>query len=143
MTQEQNDYRYAHRSSINMTQAMWDRLGMVVAARRDPKFKTSDAIREAIRLYLDSQEDLIGSRKHFSKSLHRQLNSHEQSILFILNAILLLNARLFVYLLKHQEGREIARLVLIQSALVDSKKHSAQIMEATAKIKTDAGLEAD
>ena len=51
---EYDDYRLTHRSSISMTQAMWAKLEQVVQNRRDPKFKTSDAIREAIRFYLDN-----------------------------------------------------------------------------------------
>ena len=72
-------------------------------------------MREAIRFYLDSQEDLIGSRKHFGKSLQRSLSLHEQTMLFTLHAILLLIARLFVYLIKTKDGRDIEPMKLIES----------------------------
>ena len=129
------DYRYTYRTSLSMTDGMHERLREVVAARRDPKFKTADAIREALRYYLDHQEDLIGSRQHFSKSLKLSLNHHEQTILFMLHVLILLVARLFVYLVKTNDGRNIDPLVVIESAIVESRKLSKQINEITAKTK--------
>ena len=137
----QEDYRYAHRSSISMTQPMWDRLCQVVTERRDPKFTTSDAVREAIRLYIDQQADLIGSRKHFSKSLQRNLTLHEQTILFTLHAILLLIARMFVYIIKQRDGRDLDPLMLIHSSIVDSKKYSQRLIEAAHAVRQDSAIQ--
>jgi len=127
-----DDYRLNHHSSISMTQAMWVKLEQVVENRRDPKFNQSDAVREAIRFYLDNQEDLIGSRKHFGRSLQRSLSQHEQTILFTLHALLLLVARLFIYIIKSKDGREIDPMKLIESSIVDSKLLSKRLIEATA-----------
>lgn len=135
------DFRYAHRSSISMTQAMWEKLCQVVTNRRDPKFKTSDAVREAIRLYLDNEEDLIGSRKHFSKSLQRSLSLHEQTMLFTLHALLLLVARLFVYIIKSRDGRDLDPLLLIESSIVDSKKLSKRLLEAANAVRKDETIQ--
>ena len=135
------DFRYTHRSSISMTQAMWEKLGQVVTNRRDPKFKTSDAVREAIRLYLDSEEDLIGSRKHFSKSLQRSLNLHEQTMLFSIHALLLLVARLFVYIIKSRDGRDVDPMWLIESSIVDSKKLSKRLIEAANAVRKDETIQ--
>ncbi|MCL4876217.1 MAG: hypothetical protein KJ064_06150 [Anaerolineae bacterium] len=135
------DFRYAHRSSISMTQAMWEKLCQVVTNRRDPKFKTSDAVREAIRLYLDNEEDLIGSRKHFSKSLQRSLSLHEQTMLFTLHALLLLVARLFVYIIKSRDGRDLDPLLLIESSIVDSKKLSKRLLEAANAVRKDESIQ--
>ena len=144
VTQPQpDDYRYHHRSSISMTTAMWQRLQQVVAARRDPKFKTSDAVREAIRFYLDHQADLIGSRKHFGRSLQRSLTAHEQSMLFSLHALMLLVARLFAYLIKVRDGKEIEPLKLIESAIVDSKLLSTHLLDATDAIRRDKSLKVE
>ena len=140
---EHDDYRLSHRSSIGMTDAMWERLKQVVTNRRDPKFNTSDAVREAIRFYLDNQEDLIGSRKHFNKSLIRSLSLHEQSILFTLHAILLLMGRLFAYLIKSHDGRDINPMTLIQSALVESKKSSKDIIKAATAVRKDDSIQAE
>lgn len=135
------DYRYTHRSSISMTQAMWEKLCQVVTNRRDPKFNTSDAVREAIRLYLDNEEDLIGSRKHFSKSLQRSLSLHEQTMLFTLHALLLLVARLFVYIIKSRDGRDLDPLLLIESSIVDSKKLSKRLLEAANAVRKDESIQ--
>ncbi len=135
------DYQLTHRSSISMTQAMWEKLCQVVINRRDPKFKTSDAVREAIRLYLDNEEDLIGSRKHFSKSLQRSLSLHEQTMLFTLHALLLLVARLFVYIIKSRDGRDLDPLLLIESSIVDSKKLSKRLLEAANAVRKDESIQ--
>ena len=140
---EYDDYHLSHRSSISMTEAMWSRLEQVVTNRREPKFKTSDAIREAIRLYLDQQDDLIGSRKHFSKSLHRSISLHEQSVLFTLHALMLLVARLFAYLIKSKEGQNIDAQTLIKSSIVDSKKMSKWLIDATTAVRKDDSIEAE
>ena len=79
--------------SITMTQEMRDRLALLVS--KQPRDTTeADIIREAIRLYLDNQEDIIGSRKHFQKSLQDRLDRLESALSFHLNVLLYLLADL-------------------------------------------------
>ena len=79
--------------SITMTQEMRDRLALLVS--KQPRDTTeADLIREAIRLYLDNQEDIIGSRKHFQKSLQDRLDRLEAAVAFHLNVVLYLLATL-------------------------------------------------
>jgi len=79
--------------SITMTQEMRDRLALLVS--KQPRDITeSDLIREAIRLYLDNQEDIIGSRKHFQKSLQDRLERLESALAFHLNVLIYLLAAL-------------------------------------------------
>lgn len=79
--------------SITMTQEMRDRLALLVS--KQPRDTTeSDVIREAIRLYLDNQEDIIGSRKHFQKSLQDRLDRLESALAFHLNVLIYLLAAL-------------------------------------------------
>lgn len=79
--------------SITMTQEMRDRLALLVSKK--PRDTTeSDLIREAIRLYLDNQEDIIGSRKHFQKSLQDRLDKLESAFAFHLNVLIYLLAAL-------------------------------------------------
>ncbi|MDL1901513.1 hypothetical protein FBR02_12150 [Anaerolineae bacterium CFX9] len=81
------------RRSITMTQEMRDRLALLVS--RQPRDTTeADLIREAVRLYLDNQEDIIGSRKHFQKSLQDRLDRLEAAVAFHLNVVLYLLATL-------------------------------------------------
>jgi len=137
-----DDYRYTHRTSISMTEAMRERLKQVVTNRRDPKFTSSDAMREAIRFYLDTQEDLIGSRKHFSKSLHRSISQHEHTMIFTLHVVLLLVARLFAYVIKSKDGRDVDPMKLIESSIVDSKLLSKRLTKATTLIRQDDSIQA-
>jgi len=79
--------------SITMTQEMRDRLALLVS--KQPRDTTeADLIREAIRLYLDNQEDIIGSRKHFQKSLQDRLDRLESALVFHLNVLIYLLAAL-------------------------------------------------
>ena len=79
------------RRSITMTQEMRDRLALLVS--KQPRDTTeADLIREAIRLYLDNQEDIIGSRKHFQKSLQERLDTLEVTLAFHLNVLIYLVA---------------------------------------------------
>lgn len=81
------------RRSITMTQEMRDRLALLVS--KQPRDTTeADVIREAVRLYLDNQEDIIGSRKHFQKSLQERLDKLEAGLAFQLNVIIYLLAAL-------------------------------------------------
>ncbi len=81
------------RRSISMTQEMRDRLALLVS--KQPRDTTeADIIREAVRLYLDNQEDIIGSRKHFQKSLQERLEKLEGALSFHLNVLIYLLAAL-------------------------------------------------
>ncbi len=81
------------RRSITMTQEMRDRLALLVS--KQPRDTTeADVIREAVRLYLDNQEDMIGSRKHFQKSLQERMDKLEAAISFHLNILIYLLAAL-------------------------------------------------
>lgn len=77
--------------SITMTQEMRDRLTLLVS--KYPRDMTeADLIREAIRMYLDEREDLIGSRKHFQKSLRERVDQLESALAFQLNVLIYLLA---------------------------------------------------
>jgi hypothetical protein len=79
--------------SITMTQEMRDRLALLVS--KQPRDTTeANLIREAIRLYLDNQEDIIGSRKYFQKSLQDRLDKLEAAFAFHLNVLIYLLAAL-------------------------------------------------
>jgi Arc/MetJ-type ribon-helix-helix transcriptional regulator len=84
--------KHSVRRSITLTQEMRDGLRRLV--RKQPREVTeADVIREAIRLYLDEQEDLIGSRKHFQKSLQSRIDSLESALSFHLNVLIFLLAQ--------------------------------------------------
>lgn len=84
--------RKAVRRSIKMTQEMRDRLAQI-ASKQPRNITEADLIREAIRHYLDEREDLIGSRRHFQKSLREHIEALELTLSFHLNVLLCLVAR--------------------------------------------------
>ena len=49
-----------------------------------------DLIREAIRRYLDEQDDLVGSRKHFQRSFRQRIDQLEEAVTFQLNVLIFL-----------------------------------------------------
>ncbi len=79
--------RYTIRRGLAMTPDMRDRLAQLVS--KQPRNVTeADLIRQAIRQYLDEQEDLIGSRKHFQKSLRERVDQLEATLAFHLNVLI-------------------------------------------------------
>ncbi|MBK9121510.1 MAG: hypothetical protein IPM16_00115 [Chloroflexi bacterium] len=81
------------RRSINITPEMRDMLAQI-AAKQGRDITEADLIRDAIRLYLDQQADLVGSRRHFQKSLQAQLERLEAALTFHLHVIIHLVATL-------------------------------------------------
>lgn len=105
------------RRSLSMTPEMRDRLALLVS--KHPRDTTeSDLIREAVRLYLDNQEDMIGSRKHFQKSLQERLDKLESSLAFHINIIIYLVASL-----EPETGRQ-----LIKNAVIASKRDGETLL---------------
>jgi vesicle coat complex subunit len=54
---------------------MDNRLEQIASQRDEPK---AEVVRSALRAYLDEQEDLIGSRKHFTKMFQRRVDYLER-----------------------------------------------------------------
>jgi predicted DNA-binding protein len=79
------------RRSLSMTPEMRDRLAQLVS-KQTREVTEADLIREAIRLYLDEQEDLIGSRRHFHKTLRERVDSLEATLAFQINVLIFLIA---------------------------------------------------
>lgn len=79
------------RRSLSMTPDMRDRLAQLVS-KQPRNITEADLIRQAIRGYLDEQEDLIGSRKHFQKSLRERVDQLEATLSFHLNVLIYLLA---------------------------------------------------
>ena len=72
-----SDHRtpYTHRLTVHITAPMDDRLEQIASQRDEPK---AEVVRAALRAYLDDQEDLIGSRKHFTKMFQRRVDYVER-----------------------------------------------------------------
>jgi predicted DNA-binding protein len=81
------------RRSISMTPDMRDRLALL-ASRQKRTISEADLIREAIRRYLDEQEDLSGSRRYFQKTFKDRIEQLESALSFHLNILVYLLAAL-------------------------------------------------
>src|SRR4051794_10931348 len=83
--------KYPVRHTVNITEDMDVRLQLILSKQgRDTSL--NDVFRTAIRQYLDDQEDIIGSRRHFSKSLQRRLDLMEFKHVFYLDILIYLIA---------------------------------------------------
>lgn len=69
--------KYTSRLSVHVTPAMQNRLDQIAAMRDLPK---AEIVRAALRMYLDEQEDLITSRKHFTKMFQRRVDYVERLV---------------------------------------------------------------
>lgn len=50
--------------------------------QRGPRATVPDLVREAIRQYIDNEEDIIGSRRHFQRSLRDTVEAAERDLLW-------------------------------------------------------------
>lgn len=101
--------------SISMTPEMHDLLAQIVA-KRDRDVTEASLIREAIRQYLDEQSDLVGSRRHFQKSLQLRIDRLESTLTFQMNVL--------VYLLAAILADESA----IDEAIIAAKRDGAALL---------------
>lgn len=101
--------------SISMTPEMHDLLAQMVA-KRDRDVTEASLIREAIRQFLDEQSDLVGSRRHFQKSLQLRIDRLENTLTFQMNVL--------VYLLAAILADESA----IDEAIIAAKRDGAALL---------------
>jgi hypothetical protein len=101
--------------SISMTPEMHDLLAQIVA-KRDRNVTEASLIREAIRQFLDEQSDLVGSRRHFQKSLQLRIDRLESTLTFQMNVL--------VYLLAAILADESA----IDEAIIAAKRDGAALL---------------
>ena len=80
--------------SLNMSEEMHGLL-LQITAKRGRDVTESDIIREAIREYLDEQSDLVGSKRHFQKSLQARIDRLESILTFQANVQIYLLSALF------------------------------------------------
>ncbi len=73
--------KYTIRLSLHITPAMSDRLDQIALMRDEAK---AEIVRAALRMYLDEQEDLISSRKHFTKMFQRRVDYIEKLLVITL-----------------------------------------------------------
>lgn len=127
------------RRSIAMTPEMHSRLEQLVSKQgRDTT--ESDLIREAIRLYLDEQQDIIGSRRHFARSFQDRIDRLEYTLEFHLNVLLLLLANALPQMLPHFTKERTTTSQLLQQAIIAARRDGERLlaqMDAVRNIEHD------
>src|SRR5690606_35224791 len=78
---DKNKTHYTSRLSLHITPAMSDRLDQIALLRDEAK---AEIVRAALRACLDDQEDLLGSRKHFTKMFQRRVDYMERLLVICL-----------------------------------------------------------
>src|SRR5690606_7623067 len=78
---DKNKTQYTSRLSLHITPAMGDRLDQIALMRDEAK---AEIVRAALRAYLDEQEDLLSSRKHFTKMFQRRVDYMERLLVICL-----------------------------------------------------------
>lgn len=112
------------RRSISMTPEMRDLLAQIVA-KRGREVKENDVIREAIRQYLDEQADVVGSRRHFQKSLQARLDQMESTLVFQMQVL--------TYLLAAVLGDESG--AAIDDAIVTARRDGEALLKQIAAVR--------
>jgi hypothetical protein len=120
---------YDHRLSVNITRQMYDRLNQIASVRDEA---ISEIAREAFRVFLDDQEDLIASRKHFTKSFQRRLDHTDWQLSVQLQMLSYLTA-LFMTMVNQEEIRaeDVLHVILDQAQENDWQNvlHNARTKE--------------
>jgi predicted DNA-binding protein len=73
--------QYTNRLSLHITAATSDRLDQIALLRDEAK---AEIVRAALRAYLDEQEDLLSSRKHFTRMFQRRIDYVERLLAIVL-----------------------------------------------------------
>ncbi|MBE7511472.1 MAG: hypothetical protein HS103_01470 [Anaerolineales bacterium] len=115
------------RRSIAMTPEMHSRLEQLVS-KLGRDITESDLIREAIRLYLDEQQDIIGSRRHFARSFQDRIDRLEYALEFHLNVLLLLLANALPQMLPHFTKERTTTSQLLQQAIIAARRDGERLL---------------
>lgn len=114
------------RRTINMTPQLQARLRQV--AETGPRNITeADLIRQAIREFLDRQEDIVGSRTHFRKTFQDRTDRLQADLEFHLHVIIALLAHGLAIMLPVFTEQPITPLELIQAAIISAQSSAAAI----------------
>ena len=127
--------------TVHMTPEMWEYLAQI-ARKRGRDCTESVLIREAVRNFIDSQADVLGSRRHFQKSFQERIEQLEEhlskaqardskAILFYLHILVQLTAFSLAPVLSALTHKEISVQQLIQRAVIEARREqgllSAQV----------------
>jgi Arc/MetJ-type ribon-helix-helix transcriptional regulator len=114
---------YTTRRSVAMTPQLRARLQPLLD-KQGKDVTEADLIRQAIREFLDHQEDITGSRAHFRKTFQTRINTLDDSLTFRLDVLLALVAHGLAVMLPVFSEQSITAAELIQAAIVAAARHA-------------------
>ena len=129
--------KYSIRYSVSVTPVMDEKLKQVLA-KLDRSATTNDLVRTALRQYLDDQEDVIGSRRHFSRSLQNRVDGLEGILVFYLNILIFLIASGLAQIVQAATGdNKVQPVQLIRTAIASAIKDGPQLSEQIQAVRDE------
>ncbi len=114
------------RRSVAMTPELRARLQQLLA-KQGKEVTEADLIRQAIREFLDQQEDIAGSRAHFRKTFQGRIDELQADLFFHLDVLLELLAYGLALMLPIFTEQPITAAELIQAAIVAARREAETI----------------
>jgi Arc/MetJ-type ribon-helix-helix transcriptional regulator len=87
-----NRKRYNHRLNVYVTAEMARKLEQL-RDNRGAGTTVPDVVREALRLYIDEQESIIGSRRHFGRTLREEIQSAKEELAWLSYVLLVMSGQ--------------------------------------------------
>ena len=116
------------RRSVAMTPQMRQRLQQLLE-KETRDVTEADLIRQAIREFLDRQEDIIGSRAHFRQTFRMRIDDLESSLTFRIDVLLALVAHGLAVMLPVFTEHSITPDELIQAAIVAAAENAGTLQD--------------
>lgn len=107
------------RRSVAMTPQLRARLQQLID-KQDKEITEADLIRQAIREYLDRQEDITGSKAHFRRTFRARIDELDTALTFRLDVLLALVAHGLAIMLPVFTEQPITAAELIQAAILSA-----------------------
>ena len=114
------------RRSVAMTPQLRARLQQLID-QQDKEITEAELIRQAIREYLDRQEDITGSKAHFRKTFQVRIDELQDDLEFHLQVIIALLAHGLAVMLPVFTEQPVTPLELIQAAIVSAQQNADSI----------------
>jgi len=133
--------QYGVRRTLNISEEM-DRRFQQLLLKQERDVSLNDLFRMALRQYLDDQEDVIGSRRNFSKSLQNRLDQLESNLLFYLNVLIFLFASCLAVLLQAvTKDSKVQSTTLIRTAIATALKEGSILNKQIAAVRQELSEE--
>ncbi|MEP7288636.1 MAG: hypothetical protein ABI947_23020 [Chloroflexota bacterium] len=117
--------------TVYLSPEMWDYLTQL-AAKRGRDCNENTLIREALRGFIEGQSEIIGSRRHFQKSLQESLDQVEQRLThsstttqFYLHIVIQLLAFSMAHVITAITHKEITAQQLLHHAVIEARREEA------------------